>query len=345
LTGKVVNVYPYIDDLSEGFSGNTSPKDIETMFQLIYLYTTAPREDKEVYESLISRYRAFLENRSANPDQAFQDTVQVTLAQHHFRARPFAVPLLDELNQAEALQIYKDRFADASDFNFFFVGNFEIDKIKPLIKTYLGGLPNINRKESWKNVGISAPKGVIKKEIHKGIEPKSRVQITFTGPYEGGFENYYRKSSLAAVLDIKLREILREDLGGTYGVSVYHNDFILDRKEYEFTISFGCSPDRVNEMISTLFQQIDSIKTFGPKDIYISKVQETQKRAHEVNMKENNYWLQELRYKHYYGEDWMPILTYPEYVATLSPDLVKAIANKYLDKNNYVQVVLYPEKE
>jgi len=345
LTGKVVNVYPYIDDLSEGFSGNTSPKDIETMFQLIYLYMTSPRDDKEVYESLISRYKAFLENRSANPEQAFQDTVQVTLAQHHFRARPFSVPLLDELNRAEALQIYKDRFADASDFNFFFVGNFEIDKIKPLTETYLGSLPTINRKESWKNVGISAPKGVIKKEIHKGIEPKSRVQITFTGPYEGGFENYYRKSSLAAVLDIKLREILREDLGGTYGVSVYHNDFILDRKEYEFTISFGCSPDRVNEMINTLFQQIDSIKTIGPKDIYISKVQETQKRAHEVNMKENNYWLQELRYKHYYGEDWMPILTYPEYVATLSPDLVKAIANKYLDTNNYVQVVLYPEKE
>jgi len=345
LTGKVVNVFPYIDDLSEGFSGNTSPKDIETMFQLIYLYMTSPRDDKEVYESLISRYKAFLENRSANPEQAFQDTVQVTLAQHHFRARPFSVPLLDELNRAEALQIYKDRFADASDFNFFFVGNFEIDKIKPLTETYLGSLPTINRKESWKNVGISAPKGVIKKEIHKGIEPKSRVQITFTGPYEGGFENYYRKSSLAAVLDIKLREILREDLGGTYGVSVYHNDFILDRKEYEFTISFGCSPDRVNEMINTLFQQIDSIKTIGPKDIYISKVQETQKRAHEVNMKENNYWLQELRYKHYYGEDWMPILTYPEYVATLSPDLVKAIANKYLDTNNYVQVVLYPEKE
>ena len=344
LTGKVVNVYPYIDDLSEGFSGGASPQDIETMFQLIYLYATAPRDDKEAYESFKSRYKTFLENRSADPGQVFQDTVQVTLAQHHFRARPFSLPLLDELNQDEALRIYKDRFADASDFNFFFVGNFEIDKIKPLIQNYLGGLPDIERKESWKNVGISSPKGVIKKEVYKGIEPKSRVQITFSGPYEGGFENYYRKSSLAAVLDIKLREILREDLGGTYGVSVYHNDFILDRKEFEFTISFGCSPDRVNEMISTLFQQIDSIKNFGPKEIYISKVKETQMRAHEVDLKENNYWLQELRYKHYYGEDWMPILTYPEYVATLSPELVKAIANKYLDTNNYVQVVLYPEK-
>jgi zinc protease len=345
LTGKVVNVYPFIDDLSEGFSGRTSPQDIETMFQLIYLYTISPREDKEAYESLISRYKAFLENRSANPEQAFQDTVQVTLAQHHFRARPLSLSLLDELNQAEAFKFYKDRYADASDFNFFFVGNFEIDKIKPLIQSYLGSLPDIGRKESWKNVGISSPKGVIKKEIHKGIEPKSRVQVTFSGPYEGGFENYYRISSLASVLDIKLREILREDLGGTYGVSVYQDVFILDRKEYHFNISFGCSPDRVNEMTSTLFQQIDSIKTFGPKDIYISKVQETQKRAHEVDLKDNNYWLQELRYKHYFGEDWMPILTYPEYVATLSPNLVKAVANKYLDTNNYVQVVLYPEKE
>ena len=345
LTGKVVSVSPYIDDLSEGFTGNASPKDIETMFQLIYLYATAPRSDKDAYESLKSRYRAFLENRSANPEQTFQDTVQVTLAQHHFRARPFSAPLLDELNQTEALRIYRDRFADASDFNFFIVGNFEIDKIKPLLQTYLGSLPNSKRKESWKNVGITSPKGVIKKEIHKGIEPKSRVQVTFSGQYKGGFENYYRISSLAAVLDIKLREILREDLGGTYGVSVYHNDFILDRKEYEFTISFGCSPDRVNEMITALFQQIDSIKTFGPRDIYISKVQETQKRAYEVNLKDNNYWLWELRYKHFFGEDWMPIIKYPEYVATLSPDLVKAIANQYLDTNNYVQVVLYPEKK
>jgi zinc protease len=345
LTGKVVNVYPFIDNLCEGFGGNASPQDIETMFQLIYLYTTAPREDKEAYESLISRYKAFLENRSASPEQAFQDTVQLTLAQHHFRARPLSLQLLDELNQADALRIYKNRFADASDFNFFFVGNFEIDKIKPLIETYLGSLPDIDRKETWKNVGISAPKGIIKKEIHKGIEQKSRVQITFTGPYDGGFENYYRKSSLAAVLDIKLREILREDLGGTYGVSVYHTDFFLDRKEYEFTISFGCSPDRVNEMIGTLFQQIDSLKSFGPKDIYISKVQEIQKRAHEVDLKDNNSWLQELRYKHYYGEDWMPILTYPEYVATLSPDLMKTAANQFLDTKNYVQIVLYPKKD
>jgi zinc protease len=345
LTGKVVNVYPYIDDLSEGFSGNASPQDIETMFQLIYLYTTAPRDDKEAYKSLISRYKAFLENRSATPEQAFQDTVQVTLAQYHFRARPLSLPLLDELNQAEALRIYKDRYADASDFNFFFIGNFEIDKIKPLIQSYLGSLPDIDRKESWKDVGISSPKGVIKKEIYKGIEPKSRVQVTFSGPYNGGFENWYKISSLADVLDIKLREILREDLGGTYGVSVYPDVFILDRKEYQFNISFGCSPDRVSEMTSTLFQQIDSIKNFGPKDIYISKVQETQKRTYEVNLKDNNYWLQELRYKQYYGEDWMLILKYPEYVATLSPDLVKAAANQFLNTSNYVQVVLYPKKD
>ena len=98
-------------------------------------------------------------------------------------------------------------------------------------------------------------------------------------------------------------------------------------------------------MTSTLFQQIDSIKNFGPKDIYISKVQETQKRTYEVNLKDNNYWLQELRYKQYYGEDWMLILKYPEYVATLSPDLVKAAANQFLNTSNYVQVVLYPKKD
>jgi zinc protease len=345
LTGKVVRVYPYIADLSEGFSGSASPQDMETMFQLIYLYATAPRDDKEAYESLISRYKAFLENRSANPEQAFQDTVQVTLAQHHFRARPWSVQLLDELNQAEALRIYKDRYADVSDFNFFLVGNFEIDNIKPLIQTYLGGLPDIDREESWKNVGITSPKGVIKREVHKGIEPKGRVQVTFSGPYEGGFENWYKIRSLADVLDIKLREILREDLGGTYGVSVYPYILMPDRMEYQFNINFGCSPDRVNEMTGTLFQQIDSLKTFGPKDVYISKVHETQTRTYEVNMKENNYWLHELRYKHYYGEDWMDILKYPEYVATLSPELVKTAANQFLDTDNYVQVVLYPEED
>ncbi len=345
LAGKAVRVSPFIASIAEGLSGNASPTDIETMFQLVYLYFTSPRRDEDAYLSFRTRMNAFLANRSADPMSAWRDTLNVTLTQHHFRARPPSQELYEEMDLDASFAFYKDRFADASDFVFVIVGTFDLDSIKPLVQTYLGGLPSMGREETWRDEGIVPPEGVIKKAVYKGIEPKSQTQIIFTGPFEWTRENRYAISSLASVLRIRLREVLREDLGGTYGVSVSGRGERDPRKEYTFGIGFGTAPDRLEELSQAVFQQIDSIKTHGPTQDDIDKVKEQQRRERETNLRENGYWLGQLIAYERLGLDIRDILTYDELVESLTREMMQKAAERYLRTDNYVQVSLYPEKQ
>ena len=345
LSDKIVSVFPYVGELEEGFSGSSSTRDIETMFQLIYLYMKEPRIDSTGFLSFRSRMKGFIENRSADPESAFYDTLMVTMAQHHPRVRPWSEALLDEMDMQKSYTFYKDRFADASDFTFFFVGSFDIESLKPFITTYLGNLPSIHRSETWKDTGIDPPSGIVKREVYKGIEPKSRVSIIFTGPYSYTRENNYLLNSMTGVLEIKLREILREDKSGTYGVSISSSGILYPDQEYRINIGFGCDPDRVEEMVSNVFQVLDTLQKQGPAEAYIQKVSEMQKRSYEINLKENVFWLQSLNHAWYTGEDPLMILKYPELIETLTTRGIQEAANKYLDMNNFVQVVLLPEQK
>lgn len=345
LAGKIVGVSPSIGELDEGFFGSASPTDAETMFQLIYLYFTEPRMDSVAFQSFKTRMRGFLQNRSARPETAFQDTVQVTLAQHHKRRRPLTEAILDEMNLKTSFDFYRDRFADASDFTFFFVGSFQPSTIEPLVKTYLGGLPSLKRNENWKDIGIQMPKGVIEKTVKKGLEPKSQVQMVFSGAFAWSREERYAAQSLASVLRIKLREQLREEKGGTYGVAVNPSLSHYPKSEYRFTVSFGCAPERVEELTKTALEQIDSVRNFGPDVSYINKVKEIQRRERETNLKENRFWLTNLQFFYTNDEDPTQVLKYNELVDRLSAEAVQKAAQKYLEGKNYVRVVLVPEKQ
>ena len=294
LAGKVVRVAPYISELTEGLLGSASPKDVETMFQLIYLYFTSPRIDSSSYLSYISKVKTLVANREKSPEAAFNDTLSLTLAQYNPRRYPWTEKTVDKMNIAKSFAIYKDRFSDASDFTFLFIGNFEIEKIKPLIETYLGNLPSTRRQENYVDIGIRPPKGVIKKEVHKGIEQKSYVDVTFTGPFEWTQENSYLLKSMTSAVRIKLREVLREDKSGTYGIRVSSTGKHAPDEEYQIEISFGCDPTRVKELVKTLFTQLDSIRNFSLDETYIEKVKEMQIRDNEVQRKENDYWVKTL---------------------------------------------------
>ncbi|MCK4855580.1 MAG: hypothetical protein KAT31_14980, partial [Bacteroidales bacterium] len=163
LTGKVVSVFPYINELTEGVTGSASPDDLETMFQLIYLYLTRPRKDIEAYQSYTTRMEGYIQNRSGSPEAAYYDTIMVTMAQYHQRQRPWSLETLNEIDPKAYWKIYNDRFKDLDDFTFVIVGKFDIDSIRPLILQYLGNLPGTRREESWKDTGIYPPEGVIKK--------------------------------------------------------------------------------------------------------------------------------------------------------------------------------------
>ncbi len=343
LAGKIVNVSPWINELQEGLSGNASPQDVETLFQLIYLYFTAPRKDSTAFLSFQSRIKGFIRNRGASPDAAYQDTIQVTMANYHFRARPWIESLLDEMNLETSFHIYRDRFADASDFTFVLVGNFDPAVIKPLAQMYLGGLPAIKRDENWKDVGVDAPKGVIDKLVKKGVEPKSRVTMIFTGPFAWNRQNTYELNSMTEVLDIKLREVLREDMGGTYGVGVWPSVARYPDEKYSVNISFGCAPERVNELTAAVFQQIDSLKSYGTTEKYLTKVKESQRRKRETDLKENGFWLNVLRSYYEYQDDPKEILYYENKVENLKLEAIQQTAQRYFNTENYVNVVLLPE--
>jgi len=289
--------------------------------------------------------KAMLENQSASPLAAFQDTVQTTLTQYHYRSRPLTPELIDEWDLEKSYAFYKDRFADASDFTFIFVGNLDLETVKPLARRYLGSLPSIERKESWQDEGIDYPKGVIQKRVQKGIEPKSQTSIIFTGPFEYTRENIYAMRSMTEVLSIKLREELREELGGTYGVSVRYSVSRIPDQEYSLTISFGSDPERVEELTEVIFREIEVLKTSGASEEYLNKVTEAQRRSRETSLKQNGYWRSQLVAQYRRGADPREILTYEKLIDRLDSAMVQKAARIYFDTNNYVQVSLYPETE
>jgi len=343
LTGKLVSVSPYIGELEEGFYGSAAPRDLETLFQMIYLNFYEPRIDSTAYLSYIKRMEGFLQNREANPEAAYQDTIQVTMGSYHYRRRPWSDRMFAELDMDRSFAIYMDRFSDASDFTFIFIGNFVVDSIKSQVTTYLANLPSADRVERWKDVGIRTPEGILTKSVHKGVEPKSRVQIHFSGSFEWTPQEEYDLESMGDVLRIKLREVLREDMGGTYGVSVSAIDSRIPQQEFRMIISFGCNPERVEEMIQAVWTQVDSLKSELVDELYITKVKEIQRRAREKDLKENSFWLSKLENFYFYDEDPHNLYTFDERIKNFSAEAVRNAARKYLDKDNVATFVLYPE--
>ncbi|MBN1212427.1 MAG: insulinase family protein [candidate division Zixibacteria bacterium] len=343
LAGKMVNVSPSINEFSEDMGGSSTPDDFETMLQLIYLYFTAPRKDSAAFLAYRNRMEAYIENRNANPEAVFFDTLQVVMSRNHPRAKPWSLELLSQVDLDRSFDIYKERFDDASDFIFIFVGNIDIDKVRPMIQTYLGGLPSLRREESWRDLGIRPPDGLVTKEVYKGIEPKSRVYLVFHGGFDWNRQSRYELMAMADAFRIKLREVIREDLSGTYGIGVNARYFDAPTRAYQIYISFGCDPKRVDELTGVIMTQIDSLKTFGLEESYIEKVKEMQRRERETQLKENNFWLRSLSQIFEEHEDPMNLLDFENLINTLTVEKVRRAAEKYFDTGNYIKVVLYPE--
>ncbi len=344
LAGKAVGVQPTISQSTEGASGAASPRDLTTMFQLIYLYFTAPRMDESAFRAFKQRLEASLQNSGANPRSAFGDTVAVTMSQHHYRTRPLTVGLLEEMDLETSFSFYQDRFEDAGDFTFAFVGSFDLDSIRPLVQTYLGGLPSTGREETWRDPGIDPPKGVIRKTVRRGLEPQSQTRIIFTGNLRYSRENRHVLQSMSQVLQTWLRETLREELGGTYSVSVGASASQFPKERYRIDIAFGSAPERADELASVIFNHIDSLKTTGPSLDDVVKVQESQRRARETNLRRNEYWLGQLIGRINDGTDLRQIATDDALTERLDPAVIRNAARRFFDMNNYVHAVLLPEE-
>ena len=344
LAGKVVAVTPYVNELYEGVNASCSPKDLETALQLVYLSFTAPRKDSAGFMSYKQRLQAVLENFSRSPEFTFQDTLQRTLSGYHPRRPSFTKEFLDRMNLDKAYSIYQNRFADASDFTFLIVGKFDTATIKPLLAKYLGSLPALKRKEMWKDVGVKPPTGLIEKVVKKGVEPKSLVSISYSGDFKWTDENRFALNTMIEALNIKLREVMREDKGGVYGVEVDANESRIPKQRYNIRIQFGCAPDRVDELVKTVYEQIDSVKMTGLGEDYVNKVKEARRRQHEINLKENSFWMGVLENIYTENESAEKQLDVVKATEKLTPQLIKETAKTYFSTKNRVKVVLVPEK-
>lgn len=346
LSGRIASVSADISSTREKLSGSASGKDLETLFQLIYLNFTGARADSVTFESYKVRMKELVNSSRASPERAFRDTIVVTMSQGNPRARPVDEEAIENQDLQASLKVFKDRFSDASDFTFYFVGSFTIDQIRPLVEEYIASIPDIDRNEHWRDTGITPPEGIVKKTVRKGIEPKARVHLEFTGPFDWSRRNRQMLSALVDVSKLKLREVLREDLSGTYGVSISGPITFEPRHRYRIVISFGCDPDRVDELVGRTFVQIDSLQTFGVDESYLEKLRETDSRTWEESLRENSFWLSALMYTDMYGEDPMNILRGSKaFMAQLSPEEIKQAARTYFNTENYALFVLLPEEQ
>ena len=340
LAGKAVGISPYVGSYEHGLGGQASPRDAETLFQLAYLYFTAPRLDTGAVTGFLGNLRSALVNRSASPEAAFQDTLSVTLSQHHFWTRPFSAATVDEVKPAVALDFYRQRFEGAAGFTFAIVGTFHPDSIRPLVERYLASLPAGTATRN-RDPGMHPPERVVERTVRKGLEPKSQTAVVFTGPAQVSLQERWILSALGDVLQIRLREELREELAGTYSVSVGPSLSRVPRQQYSVSIRFGSDPRLADSLVRTIFAEIDALQREGPRAGDLAKVKETFIRSRETALRENGWWLSQLMQGARDGEPAAQALD--PLLAGVTVESVRDAAKKYLDRSRYVRVTLLPQ--
>jgi zinc protease len=345
LAGKVAGVGAEIAEQHEGLSGAASQRDLETLFQLVHLKFTAPRVDSAAFLVYQLQARSAIQSRAVTPETAFQDTLRVVLSQNHPRARPPTSAMFDELDLHRSFEIYRDRFSDASDFTFYFVGNFDVDELRELTERYIASLPGAGRVESGRDLGVRPPRGVVRRTVRKGLEPKAMTQIVFTGEFDFGQANLHDLGALGEVLQLRLREVLREEMSGTYGTWVRAAGGAAPWPHYQLSISFGTSPERLGEMTHAVFQEIETLRKFGPSPVDLQKVREMIVRGREGELRKNHFWLQQMLVHHRHGWDLGDIPNHSVRLEAVQADRIREAALRYLDLANYVQVSLVPERE
>ncbi len=343
LAGKVVGASPVIGPLFEGISGRGSPKDLEALFELIYLSATAPRRDQEAFDSFLTRQGTLLRNQSAMPMYEWIRTLRELLTGNHPRRRLLTEPMLAEVDLDRVLAVYEDRFRDFSDFTFLFAGNFDLDSMEPLVAKWLGGLPSTGRDESWRDIGVRPPEGRIERTVYRGLEDQSQVALVLTGPFEQTQLNRYRLNSMVSLLRDRLRERLREELGGTYSANVGGAAERIPVSAFSIRISFGCDPARVEELLGAVQEEIDRLRDEPAAAEEIARIREQQRRSRETAKETNGFWLATLQTAYQFGEDPMAILTFEDLFDELDAEMIRGAAVDYLDGENRVQVLLMPE--
>ena len=343
MSGKIANVTPFIGGSSEGLTGNSTPKDLESLFQLTHLYFTSLNKDDKAFKSFSAKQKAFLGNVLSNPNIYFQIEMGKFMNEGNSRYIGFPTPeKLDAADYGLAYEKYKERFANAGDFNFYFVGNFDEEKLRKYAQQYLASLPGTKDKETFKDHGFRSLSGSHKKVVKKGSEPKSMVMLQWNGETAYNGKDKHLLKSLGEILSIKLIEKLREEESGVYGVGARGSMSKIPYGSYNFSISFPCGPENVDKLTEAALAEVQTIIDNGPEEKDVAKVKEAQLLEYKEGLKKNKYWINALKDADFNGSDKMKIVGATKDIDAISKEGIQEIAKKYLSKG-HIMAVLYPE--
>jgi len=343
LSGKIVSVRPYIGTYSEGFSGSASPKDLEELFQLTRLYFTDLNKDDDAYQSFISKQKAFLGNMMANPQVYFQKEMGDFIYGDSPRYMGFPTPeKMDAADYDLAYKKYQERFADAGDFHFYFVGNIDEAKLKDYATTYLASLPGKDSDEMYKVMDFRPITGSHKKVVEKGKDPKSSVRITYQGEAKYNKKEAFALKTLGEILSIKLVEKLREEEGGVYGVGARGSISKTPYGWYSFSISFPCGPENVDKLKKAAIKEVEKLVEEGPTEKDLAKVKEAQILDRKEELKENKFWINTLKDADYEDKNAENIFEFEKSINSLNVKYLQKMAKKYLT-DGYILGIHNPE--
>ncbi len=345
MAGKIANVNPYIYGTTEGFRGSATPKDMEYMFQMTHAYFTDLNLDKEAYEGYKTKMAGFYDNMAANPNSYFSQELSAFLNQGNPRFNG-TVPTAKSWAESDydlAYKKYKERFDNAADFEFFFVGNIDDKAIEEYSAKYLASLPSASKREKITDLGFRYPKGDLKKVVNKGTEPKSNVRIMYYGDTTYNAKEALAMEALGEILTIKLVEELRENESGVYGINAGGSIWKTPYGSYRFNISFPCGPENAEKLTASALRELQKIIDNGPQEKDLAKYKEGELLDYKKNIKENRTWLSNFRSAYTEGRSAEDILVMEEKVKALTAKEIQAVAKKYLGKDKVI-AMLMPEK-
>ena len=344
LSGKKVSISANLDNLTEGFSGSSSPKDFETMMQLLYLMFEKPRFDKEAHDALMARYMAYVANIEKDPRKAMQDSLLFITTNYHPRSRTISTQFLQEVKFDDIQQIYKDRFSDAGDFIFFIVGNIDEAKVKPLVEKYIGSLTDSKRKESWVDRGVRNPDGKVEKVIPIELTtPKSNVNVIFANDMEFNQRNRLIIRVLDGILNLRYTETVREDEGGTYGVRVGSNLTQYPEARVSLNMSFDCDPLKADKLKEIIYRELNKIANEGPTSVDFDKTIKNMLKDRQQAKEHNNFWLTTLFSYYYSGINSVLPENYENLLSGLTVADVQNFTKTLLNNNDVMDIVFVPK--
>ena len=342
LAGKQAGVSPYFNDLKDGLSGSARPADLKTMFQLLYLTATAPRLDESSWAPYMKRIGDSIANRDSDPRRRYYDLITATMTSNHFRTRPLTTERMKEVDLQKAYNFYKDRFADFSDFTFFFTGNFSLKEIEPLITAYIGGLPTSGRKESWVDREIRYAQGQISDSIKAGQDPVSMVSLIYSGNFNWNREELYKAISLKSYLQTQLTRIVREEASGVYGIGISFTPAKEPVEDYSFRFTFSCDPERTEELTGMVKNEISKLINGEVDKQIVHDIVEARLVSYGESLQQNGWWLSQMENVWDNGYNVKTITNKEDFYKSLSPGDISYSSKRYLSGENLMEIILYP---